>query len=368
MVANTEAIATARRGYASTQPAEPGNRDPAARRYYLSEEHAAELFGLDEDDPHDMGRTYDPWTYYRTGADLRLYIEFDEYPGGGFELHTNSAGLKDDELDYDTARDLRVLVAGDSHTFGVCAPEMNYSNQLERRLAEEWPGRSFDVLNAGQGGFTFYHYLGTLEKFLDWRPDVFVLGVFAGNDFSELIGLANVFDEGEASYIPRPAIEARRRLMRTSRAAIGQCYNGALVFKHRPDHREPIVARAVDLVAQMKALCDAHGVHFVVALIPTPCEFEWAPAVPQFRRAKAVLELTPEDCALTNLLGQRFLIGVRGLELATIDMTARFHSLDQPPYWRKDQHLNLDGHAELAEALLGELADWSVASGRLPAR
>ena len=85
-------------------------------------------------------------------------------------------------------------------------------------------------------------------------------------------------------------------------------------------------------------------------------------------RSDASWGLSEEDCALVDVLARRFARAVRKRRIPLVDMTERFRGLEHPPYWRKDQHMNLVGHEELARALLPVIADWATATGRLPAR
>jgi hypothetical protein len=343
-------------------------RDPTERRHYLTEAQVIELFALDPD--RKKGNVYDPWCHFRRASGVSTDIDWDEHPSGSISVRTNAEGLADDEVDRTTPRDLRVLVAGDSHTFGVCHREETWPNRLELLLAEAWPGRSFDVLNTAQGGHSFYQYLGMLEKYLDWSPDVFVVAVYAGNDFSELIGMAHALGEGPSIGLTKEQGAKRSEITRnpSNRYSVGQCYNAAYVFKTHPEHLKPTLRRSLLFVERMRAVCEASGVQLMVAIIPVPCGMDWPEPVHAFRRVRSELELTDEDCAAVDRLAQRFARGVRQSGVPVVDMTEAFRRLDPPPYWRKDQHLNVDGHDELARALFPIVTDWAVSIGHLPAR
>lgn len=79
----------------------------------------------------------------------------------------------------------RVLCVGGSTTFGagIRGDEKTYPANLERRLAEAWPGREVEVWNAGVPGYTTAEngiYLGL--KLIDFQPDLIVF--YEGyNDF-----------------------------------------------------------------------------------------------------------------------------------------------------------------------------------------
>jgi hypothetical protein len=338
------------------------SRDPTRRRTYLTEEHARKLFLT-----NDNGRIYDPWTFTRFPGGIELEKAWEEHPGGKYTKRTNSDGLPDDEIEWHAARDLRVLVAGDSHTFGLCSPEETYPHLLEVGLCERWPARSFDVLNAAQGGFSLYEFLGTLEKFLPWEPDVFVLGVFAGNDFDGTLDLAHLFEGGPALGTP-PEVPGQEALGDGLVNALAQCYLATLRFQTSPEAERRAVELAVDLVGQMQAICEPRGIHVAVVLIPAPCWLAWDERPAIFDQIESLAGLDGEDCGATARVAAGFLDGVRGLGVAALDLTPVFARLDEPPYWRRDYHLDLAGHRAAARELLELVSTWCVERGRLPPR
>lgn len=93
-------------------------------------------------------------------------------------IETNSIGLRHPELEQKTAGELRILVLGDSITFGDYLPfDETYSALLEQRLAGG-PGR-IRVINAGVPGASasdeLYHYL-EIRDAVD--PDLVLLAMY----------------------------------------------------------------------------------------------------------------------------------------------------------------------------------------------
>ena len=336
--------------------------DPATLRYYLTEDHAVRLYGLR---PKDQ-RRYDPWCGYSARPGRYRKTTWEEHPDGFWYSQTNSEGLTDRDLDREAEFDLKVLAGGDSHSFGLCNIDENWASQLEVQLGERWPERSFEVLNTSQGGFTFYNYVGMLEKYLDWDPDVFVLGVFAGNDFSELLGMAHVFGEGERPRLgPEPSERRRYASKNISRSAMGQCFSSVFTFHTKPEWIDIAMERSLDLIGQMKEICDRRDMLFVVVVIPAPCEFEWGEPFPEFEEMRKYLQLSAEDCAVADRMVDRFFSELSELGVVTVDLRDRFAAQPEPPYWRKDLHINILGHRLLAEEVLPAVADWAVESGRI---
>lgn len=113
-----------------------------------------------------------------------------EYPGNYVDLTTNSLRLRGREIDLAKPENTkRILVLGDSYTFGVFVEDYEtYSAVLERLFAEDGRG-AVEVLNAGysDGWETDEHYSWLVNRGLDFEPDVVVLGFFIGNDIVNIV-------------------------------------------------------------------------------------------------------------------------------------------------------------------------------------
>lgn len=105
------------------------------------------------------------------------------YPQAGvtYDVFTNSMGLRDKEYDLSRTDTRRVLLLGDSFTFGEgLAAEFNFDSKLEALLSAS-PDPWY-VLNAGIGGWgTLQETTYARDHFADFDPDVVVL-TFCGND------------------------------------------------------------------------------------------------------------------------------------------------------------------------------------------
>jgi hypothetical protein len=114
---------------------------------------------------------------------------FAEY-GGMLTMKTNSLGFFEDA---DTAPvkapgTYRVAVVGDSQTAGECANSESYPNVLERMLNGSRNTESVELINAGAGRYSPYQYLvKTKTKILPLKPDHLIVGIYAGNDFMDLL-------------------------------------------------------------------------------------------------------------------------------------------------------------------------------------
>lgn len=112
----------------------------------------------------------------------RNFHQTYRYPGGfAYEARTNSLGLRmDHEVDV-TDRARRVLLVGDSFTFGEGLDvEHNFASLLQGRFDAD--GSAVEVINAGVGGWgTLQEAQYVRDHLRDFRPRAVVL-TFCGND------------------------------------------------------------------------------------------------------------------------------------------------------------------------------------------
>lgn len=137
------------------------------------------------DSPPCIAKGDDGVTYLTPG--FRGEYRHPEFPGLRVEI--NSWGMRDDE---DECRpvaeeEASVLVLGDSLVFGTGVPlEDTFHERLERRAARLAPGRTLRVFGAGVPGHGQVHAERMLERLAPLtRPDVVVVSVYEGNDFTD---------------------------------------------------------------------------------------------------------------------------------------------------------------------------------------
>lgn len=106
----------------------------------------------------------------------------------GVDLKTNSLGFRGPEWKQEKEADtLRILLIGDSHTFGYGVPfEDTFGEVIRRRLQEHYPGKKVEVLNSGVAGYNSLQEFALLKKFLPaFRPDLVVIQS-SSNDFEPI--------------------------------------------------------------------------------------------------------------------------------------------------------------------------------------
>jgi lysophospholipase L1-like esterase len=300
-----------------------------------------------------VGVVYDPHTYYRFRGDLTKRIPFAERPEGEWTFHTNSDGLREDADIAGSKPDLRVIVAGDSHTEGYCNNVESYPNLLEAGLAARHPGRSVEVLNTGKSGYSFYNYLGVLEKYLALKPDVFVMGVYGGNDFVESTTLHHYFQR-----TTRPVCEActydrmQERYPVVTPNIFLQAFLQLVYFRHHPEERAVGLEAACAVTAEVQRVARANGVRFVALYIPpmTDAQPQYLGAV--LDDAIRLFEMKPDDLSITNRLADEWLADARARGIECLDLREEIAGTQRQLYWDRDHHLNLGGNRVVAAALI----------------
>ncbi len=340
---------------------------PALLPLIRPEDVPPSVLPLEDDGRHE----FDSLTYVRRKPFVNQTLLLADHPLGKVLFRTNGIGLREDS-ELPTARqDLRVLVAGDSHTEGVCNNDESFANLTEAHLRALAPGAAIDVVNAGTGYFTFPSYLGTLIKFLPLDPDVFVICVFGGNDFGVLPGMRTTLRGGPVVLEPKPY---RRRIFEAMNAevdgrqgypSVHQGFNQLAFLAAHPELTDAILEDALAYSAEIERIATKHDIRCIWLYLP-PC-IDAEPA--RFRAIHALvterLQLTPQQLGATDRLADRYLEGLRDLGAQAHDLRPLLSGKPQPMYWYHDEHLGLAGHAAVAE-LLTELLREDVAG--LPKR
>ncbi|MBK7643320.1 MAG: SGNH/GDSL hydrolase family protein [Planctomycetes bacterium] len=335
------------------QHAHEAPRAPEGRPFFLEPEDAARLFPRD----HSL-ETYDPWTYFHHKPNRNLKVPWPEHPRGEWHLVTNSLGLREERELAAVKPALRVLVTGDSHTDGFCDASEAFPHVAEAALARERPPGSVEVINAGNGGFNFYNYLGTLERFLDLQPDAFVVAVYPGNDFLELL-LPRAWFEHEVLEPPSDEERAEYgRIVQVFQPAYVQYFGSLSRFHRHSELAETSVATATELMLRMRGICDEHGIRFLCMLIPAAIDVPRPQNQDLYQRLREATTMEPSDLQRNDQMADALLARLSKAGCETLDTRPILRAGPGPWYWAKDQHLNVAGNAALGAALAARIRSW----------
>jgi hypothetical protein len=345
----------------------PATAPPGRRhlpRFPIPERIGKQLFPVDENQP------WDDLTYLRRPPHLDYIWTFPEHSGGSVRFRTNSLGMRENSEPLEKKGDLRVLVTGDSHTEGVCNNVESFPHVLRRELLQRHPGKVIECLNAGKGSFTFYNYLGTLEKFLYLEPDVFVVAVYAGNDFLEVTAPYHYFEgtprkPGWAEY-QKPV----EKLLQLDPAWLAQEGLSLKYFQHYPDEIPVAIRAAKEAVLDIQELCEAHAIRLAFVYVPTLFAVERRRTVhdPEIvelsRRDFEAMELGPSDLDVHDRMGDDLLAYLKERGIVCLDLREVFAARPERFYWLGDHHMDVEAHRAIGEALVPVIEDLQPAGLR----
>jgi lysophospholipase L1-like esterase len=194
----------------------------------------------------------------------------------------------------------RVLCVGDSITYGFNVDTVDtYPKQLEALLAQRYPGRRFEVINAGVPGWSWLQGRRYLElEGLALRPDVVVIGHGTNDQFfpttvtdSERIGRSTSWSSriyrSLAIHLARTNLYRLAGLLSPHRAEPG----AGCAAQPPGACRRVAISEIEAAVREVDAMTRAAGADLVVL----NTDFMETPAVEGVRRAAAVVPLQSLD-------------------------------------------------------------------------
>ena len=304
---------------------------------------------------HEWNR-FDPLMYFGYEPGLDQYIAFDEHPAGGYRVRTNSLGMRRDTEVSSEKPDWRILVAGDSHADGVCNNSETFSALLEVALEARTPASRVEVLNAARGGQSPFNYLGTLEKFADLEPDVFLLWFTGSNDFVDPLYLGRVFRGHPRLGLPEEVEALRERAREVDLSLYTAGIHSASYFLSQPEQVDYSLALCRDILLEVSLVCRDKGIEPWIVYLPPP-----AFLIPRERLSGLAPMLEILGFSLEPLAQQAATMGAKfrelcaSLELPCLDLEPALARDVQSCFYPRDLHLCPAGQRVVCAALL---ADW----------
>jgi len=313
----------------------------AVRKYFMLDERAQLL--------------YDPLAYVLLKPDISAEYTWEEHPKGVVLRRTNNMGFNEDGPTEIAKRGVRVLVSGDSHTEGVVFNDESFTNVAERKLRGILGRKDVEFLNSGVGYTSPTCYLGVLRKYLMLEPDTFVAVLFTGNDFLDEICLGQRMSTVPEHPVPDSYFAKCAEVAARWEGAFPQGLNQAFRFKMFPEEPDLALASVLRIYAEMKALCDQHGIAFLAVALPTKMDVD-EDDQESWEAACAALGIERSDVELNARIARRFLEGARAAGIRCLDPTEAMRMSREVLYWKKDYHLSVVGHALLGELIAREIA------------
>jgi hypothetical protein len=296
-------------------------------------------------------------------------------------VRINSLGYRGPEFDPIMRGQFRVLVVGDSFTFGHgCAAEETYAAVLGRELSVRCPDREVEVINAGYASCNYpdTYYLYLREIGLDLEPDLVIVGFFVGNDVDEQRLVFHEWAEVDAAGLPLRIVAndarvedgywvSRRRARRyripvirdshLAHAILGALsgvgtpdkgpYYSELIYRDEYAERTRAAAERVRrLFAAMETEAESHGARLVVLMIP---------AREQVMPESVFGEAGPPEGVDLGKPQRQFaaFFEERGIEYVDLLPDLKAIAEREDPYYAGDQHWTPRGH-EIVAGLLAQ--------------
>lgn len=296
---------------------------------------------------------FDPVAIVRMRAHLDSPHDWVEHDDGEIRLRTNALGLRGAApVGAPTGR--RVLVLGDSHTFGFVDDDECLHERLEA-LLEERTGETFEVLNAAVGGTGPFEYEGSLRAFAHLGPEAVVVIAYSGNDF-RAASITDDMLQGRPKYELTGEVAARLEVVRDAwprRACLPQGYLQALVFGELgEDAQTRAVGAAHRALTRLATTADELGVPVVFAVLPTKLDVDGADDELVLTAVRDQLGLDAEGYAVNRRMGRALVEALARDGHHVLDLHDAMAAVPEPLFWRKDLHLSTRGHAVVAELLL----------------
>ncbi len=304
-------------------------------------------------------------------------------------IRINSLGYRGGEFDPCKREQFRILVVGDSFTFGHgCTAAETYASVLERALTGACGGREVEVINAGYAACnypdTYYLYLKKIG--LELEPDLVIVGFFIGNDVDRQGKSFHEWVEVDREGLPlriagtsahvedgywigdRRALRYRLPVVRDSHLAhavlsavsrVRRRVAGRFTVHNELMYRETYLERteaAADVVQRlfsaMKISVEERGARLVVVMIPA------------YERVCSELVFGDGgmDSGLDLLKPQREFarfFGEQGIDYVDLLPALRELAPTEGLYYPRDQHWTVRGNEVVGE----RLASWLLATG-----
>jgi len=277
---------------------------------------------------------------------VRRY-EWPEYKKDSIILKTNNLGFREDsDTNVKKLKDvIRILVTGDSQIDGVVNNSESFPNVLEAQLNSTNQTFKFEVINGGVGHYGFEHYELFLHKYLFLKPDKYIVVIYTGNDFLDSARIVEV----ELGFNGRPPqyLASLQKCMHDG--ITSQVMNQIYYFKTFPQMREKVIKHVIEIMLRVNELCKQYKIDFMVVFLPTKADVEWKTDNRRLEEEKECLGFSEADLSINKDLKDDLIKFLFQHNIKYIDIYKDMVNKNVEFYWKKDYHLNDQGHRFLAD-------------------
>jgi hypothetical protein len=310
------------------------------------------------------------------------YLREEEF---NTDISINSTGHRQSELGSKNDENTRILVIGDSFTFGYGVEENDgYVRVAERELAVLVPGQTVELVNAGvPAWWTDSYYLYLKTRGLLFEPDVVIVGLFMGNDIDARDARHAIWPEVDEDGLPLATTSKRVRIddghrVRAKRRArwvipvlrnshlfqliYTSAKNAARLVKPKvqaatlyqqsySEETEQIIAKVKKLIVAMAAMSKASDARFVVVMIP-----ERSQVYPQSTTENKDLDYAKPQRLFANFFIEQ---KINYVDLLPAIKSAADQS-SEPLYYTRDSHFTRAGYLTAGRELARRLVDEGI--------
>ncbi len=306
-------------------------------------------------------------------------------------ISTNSLGMRDREVPPKEAGVYRILVNGDSWTFGPGVEiGQTFPKVLEARLNAAFPDRRFEVFNAGVEGYGTDQELLLLRRHIDEiKPDLVLLEFYPGNDVSDNLAGDRFRVEGgklaaNTAYLDNKvgwrmlsyelkkafyvygwfsdrlyvAVRVLTEWLGMHPALRLQGFSKQdILLRKSPEYVERGWRLTEALVGEFKKETEVHGARLVVLVLPDVIEYDetrWNELKEKFGLREADFDLEKSSASARTVCERQSLTCLDLLQ------ALRRQNVRQSATLPADGHFNAAGHELVARELAVFLADQNL--------
>jgi hypothetical protein len=178
---------------------------------------------------------------------------------------------------------------------------------------------------------------------------VFVL--YGGNDFLGVMVLERYFHRRGAPHSRSLSEEHLARIGESATYAISQEIGQVLYFLANPEDEVVAVDTTTAIAAEVLARCSSMGAKLLCVYLPPPGAGQPDPGLAYLAPALERYELTSEQLGISDRLADSWLGSLQERGIQAVDLRPTFLAAHTPCYWRRDLHLDVDGHRLVAGVL-----------------
>ncbi len=267
------------------------------------------------------------------------YLKTPEY---SFYREINSLGFSDIEpkIEKDT-NEFRILALGDSFTEGDGShADSTWMKFLERKIAKEDFGKSFNFINAGIcGSDPFYEYVLLKEKLLKYKPNLIIVMINESDVYDVIFrgGMERFAPDYKLNLPKAPWFEPIFAMSHLSRLIFQYLgYNEYMIQTSTQTKKFELSEKQIyDVIIEFQKLADENEIKFIIAMNPIKHEL--------IKKKYTMQNLSDKLEADSSLIYLNLLNYFLYEEKIT-----NFDNL----FWVHDGHNNAKGYEVLARGLL----------------